>query len=61
MRRFNQSGKKPGCAQGEDEYDLVAAFGASLLLSLIAVVTLVVQLGLREKGGEGNGYALHRC
>ncbi|WP_081972454.1 sulfate ABC transporter permease [Leptolyngbya sp. KIOST-1] len=35
------------------EYDTVAAFGASLLLSLIAVVTLVVQLGLKEKGGEG--------
>jgi sulfate/thiosulfate transport system permease protein len=35
------------------EYDTVAAFGASLLLSLIAVVTLVVQLGLKEKRGEG--------
>ncbi|TVQ06181.1 MAG: sulfate ABC transporter permease subunit CysW [Leptolyngbya sp. DLM2.Bin27] len=34
------------------DYDTVAAFGASLLLSLIAVVTLVVQLGLKEKRGE---------
>lgn len=31
------------------EFDTVAAFGASLLLSMIAVVTLVVQLGLKEK------------
>lgn len=31
------------------EFDTVAAFGASLLLSMIAVVTLVAQLGLKEK------------